>query len=117
MSADNNPAATLAELDQKREELEFKLANVKGQLEKAAAHRIATGEYADADWYRRAKAVQRYTGIEHQQLLRQISAIKRTQREVNARSFDACFVDAARALLPPDEFRRLYDAARQAASP
>jgi predicted O-methyltransferase YrrM len=115
MSGNTDMAATLATLEERRVDLEYKLADVKGQLEKASAHQIETGEYADADWYRRAKAAQRYAGIEHQQLLRQIADIKRTLRASGANNFEACFINAARELLKPDDFRMVIDAAHQAA--
>lgn len=66
----------LADIDERR-------AAIKGQIEKAQANRHTTGEYADPDWFRRAKGALRHLGVERAEVCREIGAANRRLRELN----------------------------------
>ena len=51
--------ARLVELNDELAEIDEKRAAIKGQIEKAQADRFTTGEFADPDWFRRAKGALR----------------------------------------------------------
>ena len=105
---------TLEQLEDKRSDIEFRLADIKGQIEKANAHQKVTGEFADADWYRRANAARRYAAIEHQNILRDIAAFRRSQRQIASATFESSFIESARELLDASDFTMVFkDASRK----
>jgi chromosome segregation ATPase len=78
--------ATQSRLDELRDELaevDEKRAAIKGQIEKAQHDRHVTGEYADSDWYRRAKGALRHLGIERADICREIGEVSREVRALN----------------------------------
>lgn len=58
-------------------------AAIKGQIEKAQADRFTTGEYADPDWFRRAKGALRHLGVERGEVCREIGEANRDLRKLN----------------------------------
>lgn len=71
----------LDELLDRQGEVEREIADIKAQLETAQAHRIETGEYANPDWFRRAKAALRFRGVEHQRLQRTVARMRDEYRK------------------------------------
>lgn len=63
----------LADIDERR-------AAIKGQIEKAQADHHATGEFADPDWFRRAKGALRHLGVERAEVCREIGETNRRLR-------------------------------------
>lgn len=101
---DTRKLSTLAEYTAEIEAVETELADIRGQLEKASAHQKATGQYADPEWYRKAKAALRYRGIEHQKLLQGRAALRREVNAGNVLNLERRFVEAARSILDEDLF-------------
>lgn len=96
--------STLDEFDEESEILEKEIADVRGQLEKATAHMLLTGEYADPDWFRRAKAALRYKGQEHQVLLKERAALRKRLSQEKSATLDRLFIESARAMLDESTF-------------
>lgn len=107
---------TLAEMEARRDVVEEEIAALKAKLDKARAERITTGKWADPDWYRRATARLRFTGIEHQKLTRRIAQVKREQRRAQVVSVEQAFVGVAREILARGDFDAIMDSARARAS-
>lgn len=105
---------TLQELEARRDVVEEEIAALKAKLENVRAKRHSTGEWADPDWYRRATARLRFTGLEHQRLTRDIAKIKREQRQIQVAAVERAFVGVARDRLDPIEFDTIMAKARQA---
>lgn len=95
---------TLAELQQRRDQIENDLASVKAKLDQVRAQRVLTGNYADPDWYRRATTRQRFLGVEHQAVTRRIAELKREARAAVQAKVEAAFLAAAKRLLAADQF-------------
>jgi len=81
--------------------------SIRQQIDAARVKARTTGEYADPDWYQRAQCALRARGRFHQRLQFRLSALKQTQ----SKGLDGYFVDAARELLPREQFERLLQAA------
>jgi hypothetical protein len=90
------------------EELEMLLQGditaIRDQLAAATARRWETGEYASADWFRRARTAQKIKA-------RQLEMVKRVRKERRSQerrekygTFGNYFMDAARQMLPGDTF-------------
>lgn len=106
-------SAELRDLEEQIAEIEEVIAAIRAKLEKARAEVHLSGEYADPDWYRRAKAALRFKGIEHQRLLREAAALRRQEKRHRAKEFGEAFIDAARRRLDPEVFSDLLDEARE----
>lgn len=77
-------AARLQSLNNELVEIDDKRAAIQGQIDKAHADRHATGDYADPDWYRRAKGALRHLGVERSDVCREIGEANRRIRYLNA---------------------------------
>lgn len=98
-------------LQQLRTDMELNLAKIRGQLEAAEAAVHISGEYADPDWYRRAKGALRFKGIEHQNILRELGARKRTELDDRQNSQGQAFIRAAKRRLDRALFLELLQEA------
>lgn len=108
---------TLAEMEARRDQLETDIATLKAKLEQVRAKRVQTGEYADPDWYRRAKTRLRFTAIEFNKLQRRIAEVRRVERQAQAARVERAFVDHARRTLDEVTFQRILDAAQAEVKP
>lgn len=75
--------ARLVELNDELGEIDERRAAIQGQIDKAKADRRTTGEYADADWFRRAKGALRHLGVERSEVCREIGEANRRIRVLN----------------------------------
>lgn len=107
---------TLPEMEARRDVVEEEIASLKAKIEKVQADKHLTGKWADPDWYRRAKARLRFTGLEHQKLTRAIADAKRDQRKAHAASLQAAFVDVAREVLTEGMFAQVMSVAQARAA-
>ncbi|HEY1035576.1 MAG TPA: hypothetical protein VGE09_11405 [Pseudoxanthomonas sp.] len=105
----------LAEMEARRDVIEGSIAVLRAKLENARAKRITTGEWADPDWYRRAVARLRFTGLEHQRLCRRIAEVKREARRAHNANVERAFVAAAKRRLDPAHFDSIMAQAVEAA--
>lgn len=79
----NRLQARLLELNDELADIDEKRAAIKGQIDQAVASRRVTGEYADADWFRRAKGADRHLGVERNDVCREIGETDRALRRLN----------------------------------
>lgn len=77
----------ISALEIEREEIETTLADIRGQLGKSSADYHAGKGGRDADWYHRASGALRYTGADHQSVLREIKALKKQAKEMRHAEF------------------------------
>lgn len=76
--------ARLSRLNDELADIDDRRAAIRGQIEHAQARQRTTGEYADPDWFRRAKGALRHLGVERNDVSREIGDTNRRLREVNA---------------------------------
>lgn len=95
---------TLQQLEDRRDVIEEESATIKAKLDKVRGEQKATGQWADPDWYRRAKTRVRFLGVEHQLICREIGRRKREAKAAHTSSIERAFVVAAKALLPQATF-------------
>lgn len=88
-------------------------AAIKGQIEKAQADRFSTGEYADPDWFRRAKGALRHLGVERSEVCRELGDNNRRLRELNAQHSRDVFHDATREVVDDATWARIITRAEQ----
>jgi uncharacterized coiled-coil DUF342 family protein len=96
----------LAEIDDSR-------AAIKGQIEQAQTHRQITGEYADADWFRRAKGALRHLGVERNDVAREVGDVSRRLRRLNDLLSRDDFHNAVREVVDEQTYARIVDRARE----
>jgi chromosome segregation ATPase len=89
----------VSELSDEIEDIDARRAQIKGQLEKAQAEVHITGQYADPDWFRRAKGALRHLGVERAQACRDLGETNRALRALNATSSDNLFRVAVREVV------------------
>jgi hypothetical protein len=94
---------------------EVELIRIRAQLDDATAERAATGQYADARWFAKAKLALRLKGQVAQVLNRRLAELRDEQKKQNvvasaARDQDReeRFVDAARKVLPKDLYLAVW---------
>jgi hypothetical protein len=101
----------IAALTDEKTALEYDLAAIAAQLDNARAVRIATGQYADAQWFASALAAKRYKGAQHQRLTQELAALRREERITRSNAYEVRFIDAAHRLLAPETVAMLHDEA------
>lgn len=90
----------LAEIDDRR-------AQIRGQIEKAKADRLDTGEYADADWFRRANGALRHLGVERNDIARELGETNRRLRAARNQANRNTFYVAVREVVDDATFERI----------
>lgn len=105
--------AEYARLLKEKEVNDRAIADINGQLFTARTDARVNGVYADADWFGRAQHAKQRCGQRNQVLQRQIGDVRRRIGKLRALIEDRCFVEAARMVLPPDEFARVCNVAKQ----
>lgn len=90
------------------EELEMALQGditaITDQLGQATAKRWETGEYASADWFRRAKTAKAIKGRQLEMVRRARKERRHQERRASGDLFGHYLMDAARAVLPAQMF-------------
>lgn len=62
------------------------------QIDEAKAKKQATGEYADPNWFHKARTAKKMYGMLSQQIQRQLSKVKeRDRKEFNEQFIDVCY--------------------------
>jgi chromosome segregation ATPase len=97
----------IASLQDELEDIDERRANIKDQIERAQANRITTGEYADPDWFRRAKAALRHLGVERNEVTRDLGEANRRLREVNSSHNIDTFYLATREVVDDATWERI----------
>lgn len=115
MTADDRDTLRLRvqELNDELADIDDRRAAIKGQIEKAQADRFSTGEYADPDWYRRAKGALRHLGVERSEVCRELGDSNRRLRELNAQHSRDLFHDATREMVDDATWARIIARAEQ----
>lgn len=103
----NPDEMTRDELLALKTQLMDEMDEIQSQLDRARARAAETGEYADADWFRRAEYARRRRG----RAVQKIDLALSRKKKADHRSFEAAFVDAARSVLTRDAFAAVTDAA------
>jgi hypothetical protein len=100
-----------ADISTRLEDVSKEMVSLKDQLESAKVRRIETGEYADADWFRRTTTRLRHRGREHQALLVESGRRRRESRKsaklVLDASRDRFFIRVALKRLPRELFEEI----------
>lgn len=108
MSTERDELATQVErLNDELSEIDERRAAIKGQIEKAQAEQHITGQYADADWFRRAKGALRHLGVERADVCRELGDGNRRLRALNASLNQNLFREAVIDVVGPDAFERI----------
>lgn len=102
---------SLDQLEQRMIVVETESATIKAKLDHVRGHQKLTGEFADPDWYRRAKTRARFLGVEHQHLIREIAKRKREASRTRSASIERAFVGAAKRILSDVGFAAIMEAA------
>jgi hypothetical protein len=92
--------------------LEDEMASIRNQLDHARVQRQLTGQYADADWYRRASAALRLKGRDAQRIQIRLAALRAERAAEHERKNEGelvAFVRAAKLLLDEQTYRRLWE--------
>lgn len=101
--------ARLAELNDELTDIDDRRAAIAGQIDQAKANRHATGEYADPDWFRRARGAMRHLGVERAEVERAIGTINRRLRELRGQRNRDLFRIAVMDVVDPDTYQRIAD--------
>ena len=111
-------AMTIDELLVEKVWIDGELGKIKLQLEEARKRVYTTGEYADHDWYSRARSAQRIYGQRSQKIQTRLSALKREQKarnvekaQVRTNQFKHVFMRLVRERLGEAEYLELCDLA------
>lgn len=91
--------------------LQGDITAIRDQMGAATARRWETGEYASADWFRRARTAREIKARQLEMVKRTRKAKREAERRSHGRAFHQYFMDAARSALPPDTFDSIMSAA------
>lgn len=98
---------TLGQLNDDLADIDARRAAIKGQIEKAQADRFTTGEFADPDWFRRAKGALRHLGVERAEICREIGEGNRRLRALNGSLNRDVFYLAVREVVDDGTWARI----------
>jgi len=101
--------ARIAQLQDELDDIDDRRAQIKGQIEKAQSDRHLTGEYADPDWFRRAKGAVRHLGVERNEVSRQIGEANRSLRALNNSLHRDTFYMAVRDVVDDVTFAHIVE--------
>jgi len=105
---DDLVAKSAEELLQIKLTLESDIDSIRAQIDAAQAKARETGEFADSDWWGRAKWALKSKGRQCQQ----IQLLLRQKNKAAQGSLENCFMTTARELLPAEQFQAILDTAR-----
>ena len=94
-------------------EVEADIAGIRSALDHAKGHYIATGEYADPQWFAKASSAARLQGVLKNTIQGRISVLKRQERLRSTRVVAEYFVDIARHRLDKDLFWEMLNDAKK----
>jgi len=89
--------------------IEEDIVKMSNSLDRAKAHFIETGEYADASWYANTTAAKRIQGTLKSQMQARVSVLKSKARKSD---FPNIFMDVARQRLNEAAFNSLFKEAK-----
>ena len=89
-------------------QLTAEMDEIRTQIEDAKAKAAATGDYADREWFRRAKYALRAKGRLHQQLQYRLGTLRKPK---SPQSMAQHFIDVARETLSSDQFHQILQTA------
>lgn len=98
------------------QELQVQLDSVVQQLDAAKAKAASTGEYADDNWFTRAKHAKRVIGRNIGRLQTELGEIRRSQKAAASKqsvSFERQFMYKAKELLPKATYDLIFTAANE----
>jgi hypothetical protein len=107
----NNLAEERIELEEQRSQLETIIGEAQGQLDEAKARQRLTGEYADADWFIKTKALIRDETVKLHGINRRIKDIKSQMSRANPKA--AYFQEAAKKVLDSDTYNKINSIANE----
>ena len=88
---------------------------IRSQLNAAKVNRIETGEYANADWFRKATDALKHKGREHQELQFALGRLSKEQSKEQTREFqlrkERFFIETAKELLDEKTYSKIWDIA------
>ena len=105
MPASDNIRAHLAQLQADKDSID-------AQIRQAKRVARGTGRYASNDWLRRAEDASSIKGRTMAKLQVELAAALKAERREQSNTFDASFVKHARAMLSPEVFSKIVEAAR-----
>lgn len=85
------------------------MASIRYQLEAAKSNAAMDGEYADADWFRKATYALRMKGAQQQAISIEVGRRKRLAQS----ALETWFVRIAREILEEDLFEEIMDEAKE----
>jgi hypothetical protein len=91
-------------------QLTAEMDEIRTQIEDAKAKAASTGDYADREWFRRAKYALRAKGRLHQQLQYRLGVLRK-ERSTQSTEVEKQFVNVAREVLPDEQFHRILQTA------
>lgn len=100
------------ELATTKADLEEDIGMIKSQIQEARARAASSGDYSDADWYRRANGAQRVKAVQfnaccREQGRRRRETANRNRASLGNNPWESAFCKAARELLKPETFESL----------
>jgi len=88
---------------------------IRSQLNAAKVNRIETGDYANADWFRKATDALKHKGREHQELQFALGRLSKEQSKEQTREFqlrkERFFIETAKELLDEQTYRKIWEVA------
>ena len=94
------------EIDDKRKQIEI-------QLEDAKAKAFVDNEYADRDWFRKARDASRHTGRDSQKIQHMLGILNKEQKNSNRVKVEEKFIQAAKRILDHDTFAEIMQASKE----
>lgn len=98
--------------------IDQQLSGLKLQLTAAIRRAAAQHRYSDYKWFQTSQEMVAKLGHESQRIQLLMGEVNRRIRQHNGatRAYPDAFVELARALLPPDDFKRISEAAHRVSS-
>lgn len=101
------------------EDLQVQLDSVVRQLDAAKAKAVSTGEYADDNWFARAKHAKRVIGRNIGRLQTELGEIRRSQKAASRKeavTFERLFMYKAKEILPKETYELIFSETNRAAT-
>lgn len=89
------------------------MSTIHAKIQKAKVNHQLTGEYADADWYRRANSAYKVKGVQQELVKRELGKRRRQERANNNMNLNKVFVDKAKEVLESSVFNEILEKAKE----
>jgi MFS superfamily sulfate permease-like transporter len=103
------------ELERRIATLLIDMAKVGTQIDFAKSEAAASGQYADRDWFNRARHAKKMMGREHQLATLALAKRRKAERQARNAAVERRFVEAAKRILTPCLFADLMREAEASA--